>query len=71
MALRDELPQKQNQLETIDAFLAKQKNKAEWLEILSQPDKYSNQAVADLFVKYKIKVTFNAVYRWRKRNGVT
>ena len=71
MALRDELPQKQNQLETIDAFLAKQKNKAEWLEILSQPDKYSNQAVADLFVKYKVKVTFNAVYRWRKRNGVT
>jgi len=70
MALRDELPQKQNQLETIDAFLAKQKNKAEWLEILSQPDKYSNQAVADLFVKYKVKVTFNAVYRWRKRNGV-
>lgn len=70
MALRDELPQKQNQLETIDAFLAKQKNKAEWLEILSQPNKYSNQAVADLFVKYKVKVTFNAVYRWRKRNGV-
>ena len=70
MALRDELPQKQNQLETIDAFLAKQKNKAEWLEILSQPDKYSNQAVADLFVKYKVKVSFNAVYRWRKRNGV-
>lgn len=70
MALRDELPQKQNQLEQIDAFLAKQKNKAEWLEILSQPDKYSNQAVADLFVKYKVKVTFNAVYRWRKRNGV-
>ena len=70
MALRDELPSKTNQLNEIDNFLAKQKNKAEWVEILSQPDKFSNQAVADLFGKYKLKVTFNAVYRWRKRNGV-
>lgn len=70
MALRDELPQKQNQVEAIDAFLAKQKNKAEWVEILSEPDKYSNQAVADLFAKYKLKVTMNGVYRWRKRHGV-
>ena len=70
MALRDELPAKTNQLNEIDKFLAKQKNKAEWIEILSQPDKFSNQAVADLLGKYKLKVTFNAVYRWRKRNGV-
>ena len=70
MALRDELPSKTNQLNEIDKFLAKQKNKAEWIEILSQPDKFSNQAVADLLGKYKLKVTFNAVYRWRKRNGV-
>jgi hypothetical protein len=68
MALRDELPRKSNQVTEIDAFLAKQKNKQEWLEILSQPDKYSNQAVADLFAKYKLKVSFNAVYRWRRRN---
>ena len=70
MALRDELPAKTNQLNEIDKFLAKQKNLQEWLDILNQPDKYSNQAVADLFAKYKLRVTFNAVYRWRKRNGV-
>jgi hypothetical protein len=70
MALRDEIPQKRNQLTDIDNFLAKQKNKAEWVEILSQPAIYSNQAVADLFAKYKFKVTMNGVYRWRKRNGI-
>ena len=69
MALRDEIKKKSNLQADLETWLAKQKNKAEWYEILDDLD-YSHYAVAQLLRKYGFKnATHNLVFRVRTRRG--
>ena len=68
MALRDEIKAKINKLEELDKFLAKQKNSAEWLNLILDQS-YSGSAVADLLIKHEFKADANLIYRYRKRHA--
>jgi hypothetical protein len=69
MALRDEIKKKSNLQADLEAWLAKQKNKAEWYEIFDDLE-YSNHAIAQLLKKYGFKnVNHNVVFRIRTKRG--
>jgi hypothetical protein len=69
MALRDEIKKKSNLQADLETWLAKQKNKAEWFEILDDLD-YSHHAVAELLKRHGFKqANHNLVFRVRVRRG--
>jgi hypothetical protein len=68
MALRDQISPKVNRLAELDAWIKKQANRKEWLDIIHD-QAYSSQAVATLLTKHGFKADWNIVYRFRMRNA--
>jgi hypothetical protein len=69
VALRDEIKKKANLQADLEAWLEKQKNKAEWYELLDDLD-YSNHAIAQLLKKYGFPTAnHNTVFRIRTKRG--
>ena len=68
MGLRDEITKKVNRLEDLEQWLEKQKNKAEWYDIIDDLG-YSNHAIAKLLEKHGFQADHNHVYRLRNRRG--